>query len=208
MSLINEIEKLRNSPIKEVVNLRLKEFEEFENKDNNEWFSELCFCILTANSRAETAMKIQSILGPVGFLNLEQSKLSRVIQDNHHRFHNNKARFICDARKLKYIKNVLKKFKDEQEARDFLVENVKGIGMKESSHFLRNTGSKNIAILDRHILSLMKQEEIIENIPKPIPYKKNLEIEQKFFDLADKVKMSPAELDLYMWYMKVGVVRK
>ena len=208
MSLINEIEKLRNSPIKEVVNLRLKEFEEFENKDNNEWFSELCFCILTANSRAETAMKIQSILGPVGFLNLEQSKLSRVIQDNHHRFHNNKARFICDARKLKYIKNVLKKFKDEQEARDFLVENVKGIGMKESSHFLRNTGSKNIAILDRHILSLMKQEEIIENIPKPIPYKKYLEIEQKFFDLADKVKMSPAELDLYMWYMKVGVVRK
>src|SRR3989344_4498639 len=157
MSLINEIEKLRNSPIKEVVNLRLKEFEEFENKDNNEWFSELCFCILTANSRAETAMKIQSILGSVGFLNLEQSRLSRVIKDNHHRFHNNKARFICDARKLKYIKNVLKKFKDEQEARDFLVENVKGIGLKESSHFLRHTGSKNIAILDRHILSLMKQ---------------------------------------------------
>ena len=51
-TLINE---LRVSKVSKIVKQRLKEFEAFKNKSTAEWFSELCFCILTANSKAETA---------------------------------------------------------------------------------------------------------------------------------------------------------
>ena len=40
------------SPIKSDVDNRLNEFKELNN--SQDWFSELCFCILTANSKAAT----------------------------------------------------------------------------------------------------------------------------------------------------------
>jgi N-glycosylase/DNA lyase len=208
MGIKENIQELRNSPIKEVVEKRLKEFEEFKNKNEDEWFSELCFCLLTANSRAKTAMQIQKILGGKGFVGLEEPKLAFVIKNNHHRFHNHKAKYICNARKFRYIKNILEKFKDEDEKRDFIVDNVKGLGMKESSHFLRNTGTKNLAILDRHILNLLYEDNRINEMPKQISVGKYIEIEKEFKKLAQEVNMSVAELDLYMWYMKTGEVLK
>jgi len=95
----------------------------------------------------------------------------------------------------------------EFEAREWLVRNIKGLGMKESSHFLRNVGYKNLAILDRHILNIMKDEGIIEK-PKSLTRKKYLEIEEKFNKMAKGFNMSPAELDLHMWCMKTGEVLK
>jgi len=208
MRLEKQIEVLKNSEVRESVEQRLKEFSDFKNKNHEDWFSELCFCLLTANSKAQTAIQIQKILGGRGFLELEKNKLAFVIKNNHHRFHNHKAKYICDARKFKYIKNILAKFETEQEARDFIVENVRGLGMKESSHFLRNTGSKNLAILDRHIISLMAENGLIKEVPKNLTYKKYLEIEEKFLGVAAGLGMSAAELDLYMWYLKTGRVLK
>ena len=48
--------------------------------------------------------------------------------------------------------------------RNFIAENVKGYGLKEASHFLRNIGKSDnqIAILDRHILRNLKALDIIE----------------------------------------------
>jgi len=83
-----------------------------------------------------------------------------------------------------------------------------GLGYKEASHFLRNTGSKNVAILDRHILALMHSHKLIAEIPKPLNKNKYLEIEQKFNQLASKLNMTPARLDLAMWYLKTGKVLK
>jgi N-glycosylase/DNA lyase len=91
--------------------------------------------------------------------------------------------------------------------RDWLVENVKGIGFKEASHFLRNTGSKDVAILDRHILSLMIEHKIIEK-PKTLTPKSYLLIEKKFIKLANRLEITPAKLDLLMWYLKTGEVLK
>ena len=71
---------------------RIKEFKELHNKSDKEWFSELCFCLLTANSKAETALKIQAELGPEGFLNLPEEQIKDVIKKFGHRFHNNKAK--------------------------------------------------------------------------------------------------------------------
>ena len=207
MNLINQINNLRNSEIKSIVEQRLKEFESFKNKQGDEWFSEMCFCLLTANSRADTAMRIQNQIGSKGFLKSPKENISHVIKANKHRFHNNKAKYIVEARKFEHIKAILSKM-PEFESREFLVENVKGLGYKEASRFLRNTGSKTLAILDRHILNLMVENAYIEEKPTTLTKKTYLEIEEKFNELAKDVNMTSSELDLYMWYLKTNKILK
>jgi len=86
--------------------------------------------------------------------------------------------------------------------RGWLVKNVKGVGYKEASPFLRNVGYFDVAILDRHILTLMNEDK------KALSKKRYLKIENKFRQLASKLGMSCAELDLYMWYIETGWVLK
>ena len=209
-SLITQIRSL-SPEITQTIDTRLKEFQSFSSKDEKEWFSELCFCILTANSRATTALAIQKELQAQGFLNKSQSEIVNTIIRNKHRFHNNKARYIVEARAHRNIKTIIAEIIKKEsitEAREWLVKNVKGLGYKESSHFLRNTGHDDIAILDRHILNLMKEHNIISEVPKPLTKNNYLEIESKFNSLCQEAKMSPARLDLAMWYLKTGEVLK
>ena len=187
--------------------LKNDEFDELREKENDEWFSELCFCLLTANSRASSAIKIQNQIGARGFLNSPKENIAQTIKMNKHRFHNNKAKYIVGAREFKNIKEILKN-KEDFEAREFIVENVKGLGMKEASHFLRNVGRKNLAILDRHILNLLYEEGYLLEKPKTLTPKVYKKIEETFNRIAERLKMSSAELDLYMWYMKTGIVLK
>jgi N-glycosylase/DNA lyase len=204
--IVKQIKKLQKTSVKNKINKKLKEFASFKTKSNKAWFSEMCFCILTANSKAETAIKIQKDLGVNGFCNSCASDVKKCIIKNKHRFHNNKTKYIVEARKHIDIKQKLRGKKDF-EAREWLVKNVKGLGYKESSHFLRNVGYTDLAILDRHILNLLVEKKIIKR-PKSLTKKKYLEIEKKFQDLAEKLKMSSAELDMYMWYLKTGEVLK
>jgi len=201
---INSIEK----PIQDIISERLKEFSSFKNKTNPDWFSELCFCILTANSKARTALAIQKELGHKGFSSHSEKQLAETIRRNKHRFHNNKAKYIVEARKNLDIKDKITKHKTSHEARSWLVENIKGLGYKESSHFLRNVGYTDLAILDRHIINLMLEHKLLKEKPKSLNTKNYLAIEQDFNSLANKLKMSPAKLDLYMWYLKAGEVLK
>jgi N-glycosylase/DNA lyase len=205
MTLYSDINSLRKSGISQLVRTRLNDFRKMGKKGNKEWFSELCFCILTANSKAHTALAIQHKLGRVGFLSLSKSQLTKTIRENKHRFHNIKAGFIVDAREFKGIKDILKKEKDP---RRWLVTNVKGIGWKESSHFLRNVGYLDYAILDRHILNLMLENKLIKERPNSLNEKNYLAIEKKLEKFARRLKMSQAELDLYMWFMKTNKVLK
>ena len=207
MDIINQIYELQNSEISKVVEKRLGEFEELGKKGNDEWFSEMCFCLLTANSRARTAIEIQKQLGVKGFKEAGEETISDIIKINKHRFHNNKAKYIVCSRANKDIKDKLARM-SEVESREWLVKNIKGLGYKEASHFLRNVGKKNLAILDRHILNLMTENKIIKEKPKSLTKNNYLEIEEKFNNLAEKLEMSSAELDLYMWYMMTGEVLK
>lgn len=206
-NLIKTIKQLEKSPISKTIDTRIKEFQQLNQKDNKEWFSELCFCILTANSRAQTAINIQNELTPQGFLTKNQKTLSNCIKKNKHRFHNNKAKFIIEARKHKEIKDIITK-EDKQDPREWLVKNIKGLGWKESSHFLRNTGHNNYAILDRHIINLMHEHNLIKDKPKTLTKKNYLKLEKLFNGLTEELNMTPAKLDLYMWYMKTGKVLK
>lgn len=204
MKLLAEIKRLQKSPVSGIIEKKLLEFRKLGKKGNNEWFSELCLCILTANSKANTAINIQNKMGRSGFLKASKGTVCKTIMGCGHRFHNIKSGYILEARKFGKIKNLLKK---EKEPRRWLVRNVKGIGWKESSHFLRNVGYFDYALLDRHILALMVESRLIKKIPT-LTEKNYLELEERLRKIARKLGMSLAELDLYMWYMKTGKVLK
>ncbi len=204
-NLIDKINDLKDSEVRATVNKRIRDFKKLRSKGNDFWFSELCFCILTANSKAETALNIQLELGSNGFLNKPHHEIIKCIKKNKHRFHNTKSGYIVEARKYKKIKNILKR---ESDPRELLVRTVRGIGWKEGSHFLRNVGYTCYAILDRHILTLLFDYNLIDKKPETLNKKTYFQIEEIFRNLAKRLNLTCAELDLYMWYMQTGRVLK
>jgi N-glycosylase/DNA lyase len=211
MTLINELKRLKKSEIGRRIDARLEEFARLNKKGEKEWFSELCFCLLTANSKARTAFNIQNELGFDGFYSLPAKRICQTIIKHKHRFHNTKTARIVEGRKHFGIKATLLIIIKEEgiiAARQWLQENVKGYGYKEASHFLRNVGFDGVAILDRHIINVMLENGYLRERPKNLSRKNYLEIEQIFKDMAKKAGMSMAELDMYMWYMKAKDVLK
>jgi N-glycosylase/DNA lyase len=207
-NLIKKILALKSSNVREIVDERTRKFKALGKKGDKDWFFELCFCILTAASTAKLGIKIQNELGADGFLTLSYQKLVSKLKKAGHMYWDQRAERIVKARKFYNIKEIVTSFPDERSARDWLAENVDGIGYKEASHFLRNVGYSDVAILDRHILTMMKQYGLLEGTPKTLTKKKYLVAEEKLRELAQKTNLSLAELDLYLWYMETGVVLK
>ncbi len=194
---------LRNTGIKTLVDARMKEFK--RKKRLNELFNELCFCILAANFNAERAWKIQNALSNK-FLTLSQKALANELKRLGHRFPNARARYIANARR--FLNELRKLYNlNEKEAREWLVKHIKGIGYKEASHFLRNVGFENVAILDFHILNVLEAFNILKK-PKTLTKKRYLEIERKLNTIAKRLGITLAELDLYLWYLETGKVLK
>ena len=93
------------------------------------------------------------------------------------------------------------------ELRDWLVENIKGYGYKEASHFLRNIGlGEQLAILDVHILRELSENGLIskDEKMKGLSPKLYLETEKTFVGLAKKLGLKPAELDIAVWLARSG----
>lgn len=206
--LARKIYELTKNKIGRIIEQRIKQFKELKNKNSDAWFSELCFCILTANSSAKLGIKIQERIGVQGFLTLSLEQLSQKLKELGHRFYSKRAEYIVEARKYRNIKKIVEKFPNEKEAREWLVKNVKGLGYKEASHFLRNVGFDNVAILDRHILKILHEHKLIEKIPKSLSRKRYLEIEKILEKLARKTQLTLSKLDLFLWYMKTGEILK
>ena len=186
-----------------IIDQRLSEFKTLNKQDNAAWFSELCFCLLTANSQAKKAIAIQNELGAQGFLQKSHLDIVQVIKSHKHRFHNNKANYIVAARKYSNIKDLLSGMSGPQ-AREFLDKNIKGLGYKEASHFLRNVGYSDVAIIDRHILRFMHSYGLIKEIPKTVTPKKYLECEK----ILEQFQVPQDKLDLILWYHMTGNVLK
>jgi N-glycosylase/DNA lyase len=207
--LADAVEKLRKSEVKGVIDDRLKEFEDLGKKSSNELFKEMCFCLLTANCAADKCMAIQKSLGGRGgFLTLSEQKLAARLRELGYRFPNVRAKYISEARKHKdHLKETIESFEKESDLREWLVKNVKGLGYKESSHFLRNIGFKDFAILDFHIIDVLEEHNMIDR-PKTLTPKKYIEIEGELKKIGKKLGLNMAELDLYLWRMETGKVLK
>lgn len=204
------IEKVRDLDygVKREIDERWEEFIRMRSAGEDEWFSELCFCILTANTSAEMGMRVQKKVGHDGFAKTEAGKLGQELKNAGCRFYNKKAEYIADARKFDgKLKGIIKAFKNEFKAREWLVENVKGVGYKEASHFLRNVGYGDVSILDRHILSLLREYDLIGDFSN-INKKRYIAIEHVLRDVGNSLHMPLGKLDLCLWYLKTGKVLK
>lgn len=205
--LSDKIEKLKKNGIKQQVDTRLKEFEALGKKPSQELFKEMCFCILTANSSAKKCIEIQQRIDE-GFIGLPKEKLAAKLKELGYRFPNKRAEYIAEARKHKdSLKSTIGSFEQEAYLRQWLVKNVKGLGYKEASHFMRNIGFKDSAILDFHIIDILEEHKLIER-PKSLTPNKYLEIEGELKKIGQKLHLNMAELDLYLWCAETGCVLK
>ncbi len=186
---------------------RLKDFSDIKPKD---YFYELIYCLLTPQSSAMNAEKVVDILKERKF-HIRDINLESILRkkDCYIRFHKTKSKHILKMKKqFTEILNELKKWKSGEELRLWLVNNVKGLGWKESSHFLRNIGYQNLAILDRHILRNLQRLGVVTNLPKTLNAKKYLQIEKKFKKFSKRIGISMDELDLLFWSMETGKIIK
>lgn len=207
--LADKVESLRkDEQLRARVDSRVREFSERKlRRSDQEWFSELCFCILTANSTARLGMSLQEEIG-TGCIDLPEKSLQELLRSRGHRFHMKRAEFICRAREHLEIVGRVESFPTEREARNWLASAVTGLGYKEASHFLRNTGHFDVAILDRHILGIMHEHGLIDGIPKSLTPRRYLEIERRLESLSETIGLPMGILDMYLWYMRTGEVLK
>lgn len=206
--LLDSVEKLKKDPIARIVKKRMNEFSATGEGTEEEIFKELCFCLLTANYSSEGGIRIQEAIGD-GFLHLPQAVLVETLKSLGYRFPNARSRYICEARpKMKLFRSILSN-PDKASVREWFVENILGLGYKEASHFLRNIGRPDYAIIDFHIIDILTKNKIIEKPRSKSLSKKNyLAIERVLSKIAKRAKTSQGELDLYLWYMETGKIFK
>ena len=206
--IIQQIEDLKNDDeIYSLINTRMEEFRAFKDESKETIFKELCFCIMTANCSAGKCMEVHENIGD-GFLTLSEKNLSTRFQELGYRFPNIRANYIVENRKfIDSINDIIKSKQEDGEIRNWIAKTIKGLGFKESSHFLRNIGFKNCAIIDFHIIDLLVKQDLIQK-PKTLTKKKYIEIEKLLGEIGSKLNLNLGCLDLYMWYLETGKILK
>ena len=193
---------------KEAIRTRLAEFQAVPPR---QYFYELAFCLMTPQSSAEHADRVARNLQ---LLRFEQTGIDPEPilgqRDQYIRFHRTKARHLLLARdQFDVIGRAVGNGFAPAQLREWLVANVKGLGLKEATHFLRNIGkSDGLAILDRHILRNLRRFGIIRSVPQSLTRKRYLSIEKKFNRFAETIGIPAGELDLLFWSMETGEIRK
>ncbi len=199
---------------KQEIACRLNEFRQIGKRATpEELFAELAFCILTPQSKAKLCweailkMKKKDIL-----LNGTKKEINKELQKV--RFKNKKTEYLFEARNKFFCENDsiysnIKKIKSPLKLREYLVKNVRGLGWKEASHFLRNIGlGADIAILDRHIIRNLIKLKVIKEYPQNLSEKKYREIEEKMKKLSKDLGICMATLDHVFWAKETGEVFK
>ncbi|MEI6090203.1 MAG: N-glycosylase/DNA lyase [bacterium] len=186
---------------------KLREFTEIPREL---YFYELCFCICTPQSKAASAMLVQNQLMKIDFLNNDIDPIEILLApSNYIRFHNQKAINLCRIKaQWNTISGILYSDLSNVEKRNWLAKNVRGIGYKESAHFLRNIGYRDLAILDRHILRNLVSCGVFNEIPKISSANQYFVVEKKFAEFAGKMNMTMDELDLLFWSKMTGCIIK
>lgn len=210
---IKELKTLYNER-KDSIENQLNEFDLVrESGDDRRIFEELSFCILT------------SAVGPkVGAKSLDAIKdtlLEATTEEIEERLtgvhkYPEKAYYIIHTRdylKSEYglkMRELVNSFDDPLERREFFALNkdIKGLGLTQASHFLRNIGLKGYAILDRNVVRSLYDLGVLESPKPPTTKKKYLEAEIKMKEFADELWMSIEELDMVLWTMKTGHIPK
>jgi N-glycosylase/DNA lyase len=215
--------------VRGIIEKRIAEFNAMRDASDERWFSEMAFCILVADGNAKTGLRAQRDLEASGMLYTgDYHGILRVIRPV--RYNTVKARYILHDRKALTLNGrlilrslLLNEWKltdsSSKGVRDRIAKDhvhFLGLGMKEASHFLRNIGyGTNIAILDIHILTLMKEYNLLpercldaNGIKRPSSLSVYHEAEEIFLSWADELGIPATHLDLTLWSLRTGEVIK
>jgi N-glycosylase/DNA lyase len=202
---------------KKEIRARLEQFREVWRKGNDvQFWEELVFCIFTAGASARMGFRAVEAVRPL-LMNGEREEMTLALRNaGAHRFPVERPGYIVVTRSYlrSHCKMALRKklesFADPIERRDWLAQEkqIKGLGYKEASHFLRNIGLRGHAILDKHVMSCLMDLNVVETPKPPATRARYLEIEGRLRDFAREISIDFDELDLVLWSMKTGEVLK
>ncbi len=157
------------------IRARLDQFRDVwrSGSDDRLW-EELVFCIFTAGASARMGFRAIEAIRPLLVNGSREDMTLALRKAGAHRFPVERPGYIvvtrsylredCDLK----LRNKLKSFADPIERRDWLAreKRIKGLGYKESSHFLRNIGLMGHAILDKHVMNCLTDLKVVE-VAKP-----------------------------------------
>jgi N-glycosylase/DNA lyase len=202
---------------KKEIQARLSEFREvWQHGSDERLWEELVFCIFTAGASARMGFTAVDAVRPLLAQGGRREMTRALRKAGAHRFPVERPGYIVVTRDYLRehcnleLRRKLKSFRHPIERRDWLAQEkrIKGLGYKESSHFLRNIGIRGYAILDKHVMSCLHDLQIVENAKSPATRARYLEVEEKLKLVARDLKIDFDELDLVLWSMKTGEVLK
>ena len=203
---IEELRKLY-APRTAAIRARLRDFKRVP---ESAYEYELFYCLMTPQSSAVNAGKAVELLRHHEFHARQLDPEPLLHQKEFYiRFHRTKAKHLVSAKEqFGEIRARLSGDAQSAELRAWLAKNVRGLGWKEASHFLRNIGHRDLAILDRHILKNLLRVGVLRSLPRSLTPKTYLAIEAKFLKFAASAGISMDELDLLFWSMETGEILK
>ncbi|MDT7689297.1 MAG: N-glycosylase/DNA lyase [Acidobacteriota bacterium] len=211
------IEKIRaaHRARRREIRARLDEFDAvWRTATDARLWEEMVFCIFTAGASARMGLgSIEAVRHLLAGGTYEE--LSNALQRKH-RYPNSRSGYIVVTREFltddcgMRLRERLESFADPLARRDWLARErgVKGLGYKESSHFLRNVGLRGYAILDKHILRCLAEVGVIDSPQPPSTRSRYLATEERLRRFAHDLGVDFDELDLVLWSMKTGEILK
>lgn len=184
-----------------------------EGSDERFW-EEMVYCIFTAGASAR--MGLRSVEAVRRLLKRGSHEELASALTGVHRYPRSRSGYIVETREFlktdcrMRLRDRLEGFRDDMERRDWLARErgIKGLGYKESSHFLRNIGFGGYAILDKHILRSLAELSVVDSPQPPSTRAKYLDAEARLRRFARDLRIDFDELDLVLWSMKTGEILK
>ena len=173
-----------------------------KHKTKKEIFYNFCFCVLVPQARFTTVSKVvQRLIESKFYESLMFEKESLLLLIKEIRFKSRKVEFLLSLKndfESIYVEflPILRSDADPLAKRKWLVNRIYGMGMKSASHFLRNNGEDDLAIIDTHVLKFLNIET------KKFDY---LKTEEEFKKQAKKYQVTVAVLDALVWKLYSGV---
>ena len=209
--------RLAHATRRREIRARLREFREVGRTGSDALlWEEMVYCIFTAGSSARMGSHAVAAIRPLLQDGSRVAMTRALSQRPAYRFYNVRPEYVVTTRDYLQkscsmrLREHLKSIRDPVARRDWLAKEpqVKGLGYKESSHFLRNVGFKGYGILDKHILRSLCELGVIDSPKPPSNRSRYLETEERMRRFADRVGIDFDELDLVLWSMKTGEVLK
>ncbi len=202
---------------KREIQTRLAQFRKIwsDGSDAQLW-EELVFCIFTAGASARMGFRAVEAIKPLLHDGAREDMTAVLKKTGAHRFPVERPGYIIVTRNYlrehcgMLLRDKLNSFAGPIERRDWLAQEkqIKGVGYKEASHFLRNVGLGGHAILDKHVMNCLTDLQVVDSTKPPTTRGRYLEVEERLRYFAKKIRIDFDELDLVLWSMKTGEVLK